>query len=151
MKAAREEASSPRLRVVAPARRVRGERSLGVVGQVRLALRPQNRLATFLGGMLGGAVPVASWQLSRAEVDPSQPLWGQVPAWLVAAGLLFSATTVYGWGRQAFGSGVKAAGFCALLEGVLVASRSSWLAAAALAYLIAVNAVATGTRLSRGV
>jgi hypothetical protein len=120
----------------------------GVVKQVRIALRPANRLASFLGAVLGGGVPVASYQLAHHEVTRALPLWAQLPAWLVAGGLLFSALTVYQWGRLAFGSPYKALGFAVLLEGVLVASTTPWLSLGALGYLVAINGTACGCILS---
>jgi len=149
MKALREEVSSLRLRALPAPRPHRPKEQPGVIEQVRVALKPHNRMAALLGAALGGFFPIASWQISHAELDPVQSLPGQLSAWLLLAALLFSAPNVYGWGRVAFGSAVKAVGFCALLEGVLVASHTAWLSGAALAYLVAVNAVATGTRLSR--
>lgn len=152
MNAARQ--SSPRLRALpsgdAVRRAPRAQREPGIVDQVRIAFRPRNRLATALGGVLGGAVPVASWQLAHHEIDAARDLWAQLPAWLVLGGLLFSALTVFGWARSAFGSPAKALGFVVLLEGVLVASSTSWLGAGALGLLVAINATATGVRLSRG-
>ena len=121
---------------------------LGVVDQVRVACRARNRLAAVLGAALGGLVPLASYWLSHFELDRSVDLWAQLPAWLVLGGLVYSATTVYGWAKLAFGSGVKAAGFCVLVEGVLLASRTPWLAVLALCYLITINAVATASRLA---
>jgi hypothetical protein len=148
-------ASSPRLRsariALAPdlARpsRVRVQQSPGVVDQVRLALKARNRLAASLGAVLGGFVPIASYTLAHGEIDASHPLYAQLPAWLVVGALLFSARSVYAWGRQAFGEAVKALGFVVLLEGVLVASQTPWLSCAALAILVAVNAVATAVGL----
>jgi hypothetical protein len=130
-------------------RQKRAPRPLGVVDQVRAALRPQARLASLLGAPLGGFVPVASFVVARHELERGRALYGQLGAWLVLGGLLYSATTVYAWGREAFRSPVKATGFVVLLEGVLVGSRVEWLAFAALAYLVAINAVATGCTLSR--
>lgn len=139
--------------VVAPKVRTRGPRMakiLGVVGQVRVALKPRNRLASFLGALLGGGVPVASFQLAHHEVDISQSLWTQLPAWLVLGGLLFSALTVFQWAKMAFGSGWKALGFAFLLEGVLTCASTPWLSIGALVYLCGINMVATGVRLSKG-
>jgi hypothetical protein len=147
---ARRETSGIRALPSPPARPLRPRTALGVVQQVRLALKPRNRLAFGLGAALGSVVPVASYWLAHFEVDRAADLWPQLPAWLVLGGLVFSATTVYGWGRLAFGHGAKAAGFCVLVEGVLLASRTQWLAVVALAYLVAINAVATGCRLARG-
>jgi len=119
-----------------------------VVGQVRVALRRDNRLAASLGGLLGGGVPVASWQLAHFEVDATQPLWAQLGAWLVLGGLLFSAVTVFTWSRQAFRSTAKALGYTVLLEGVLTTAKTPWLSVAALMVLVAINAVATGCNLA---
>jgi len=147
--------SSPRLRAVSqppPARTPRTTRPprTDVVSQVRAALQPKNRLATALGALLGGGVPVATYVLSHREVTADAPLYAQIPAWLVLGGLLFSALTVTQWGRAAFGSGWKALGFTVLLEGVLTCSATPWLSAGALVYLVAINAAATGVRLSNG-
>lgn len=124
-------------------------RPLGVVGQVRLAMKPRNRLATSLGAILGGFVPTASYTVAHHELDLSRPLTDQIGTVLVLGGLLFSAITVVRWGRQAFQSTAKAVGFVALTEGVLVASQTQWLALSALAILVGVNAIATGSILSR--
>jgi hypothetical protein len=139
--------SSPRLRVVPKEPRTR--RELGVVGQVRAALKPRNRLATTLGALLGGGVPMASWQLAHHEVDATLPIYAQLPAWLVVGGLLFSALTVCQWAREAFGSPWKALGFTVLLEGILTFAHTPWLSVASVCYLVAINATATGVRLSR--
>jgi hypothetical protein len=122
--------------------------TMGVVEQVRTALKPCNRLAFGLGAALGSFVPVASYWLAHHEVDRSADLWAQLPAWLVLGGLVFSASTVYAWGRKLFGSGAKALGFCVLMEGVLLDSTTTGLAIGALVYLIGINAIATGTRLA---
>ena len=146
-------ASSPRLRAVSEPPAARPPRApkpprTDVVSQVRAAVQPKNRLATALGALLGGGVPVATYVLSHHEVTQADPLYAQLPAWLVLGGLLFSALTVYQWGRMAFGSGAKALGFAVLLEGVLTCSATPWLSAGALAYLVIINATATGVRLS---
>lgn len=39
--------------------------SMGVVDQVRLALSPKQRLTAFLGGLLGGFVPVCTFVLAH--------------------------------------------------------------------------------------
>lgn len=144
-------ASSPRLRAVSqppPARpRVFKPARTDVVSQVRAAVQPKNRLATALGALLGGGVPVATYVLSHHEITTA-PLYAQLSVWLVLGGLLFSALTVYGWGRMCFGSGAKALGFVVLLEGVLTCSSTAWLSVGALVYLVAINATATGVRLS---
>lgn len=122
--------------------------TLGVVAQVTTALRPKNRLAAALGALLGGFVPVASYVLAHRETDVTAPLWTQVAPWFVVGGLAYSAVTVYQWAARAVGNPIKAAGFVLLVEGVMVASRTEWLGLVALAYLVAINAVATGCTLA---
>jgi len=122
--------------------------TLGVVDQVLVALRPQNRVATLLGALLGGFVPVATYVVAHQETTTA-PLWTQLPALLVVGGLTYSALTVYRWARLAVGHPVKAAGFVLLLEGVMVASSTPWLGMVALGYLVGINAIATGCQLSQ--
>lgn len=136
------EAPKAQAKVEAP----KGE--MGVVQQVREALAPKARLATFLGFLLGGFVPLASFIVAHHEVDASLPLYAQIGTYLVLGALFFSAKTVYDWGKLAFNSGFKAAGFVVLVEGVMVVSRTSWLGIAALAYLVVINGIATGVRMS---
>jgi hypothetical protein len=132
-----------------PEKRQRPATVLGVVQQVRVAFGRRNRLAATVGAALGSIVPLASYWLSHHEVDRSSDLLAQLPVWLVAGGLLYSALTVFAWGRLAFGSGAKALGFCVLLEGVLLASQTTWLSVMALCYLIAINGIATGCSLAK--
>jgi hypothetical protein len=148
--AARNQDSGIRAIHQKPARAPRTVENMGVVAQVRAALKPSNRLAFGLGATLGSFVPVASYWLAHHEIDRADPFrWGSLlPAFLVLGGLVFSASTVFAWGRRTFGSARKALGYCVLTEGVLLASHTDWLALGALAYLVAINAVATGTRLS---
>ncbi len=122
--------------------------SLGVVDQVRLALRPRSRLAFGIGLLLGAFVPLATFVISHTELDLARPLWGQLPALFVAGGLLFSAVTMYGWGKLAFLQRAKALGFVLLLEGTMVTSHTHWLALGALCYLCAINGVATACNLA---
>lgn len=122
--------------------------SLGVVDQVRLALRPRSRLAFGIGLLLGAFVPLATFVISHTELDLQRPLWGQLPALFVAGGLLFSAVTMYGWGKLAFLQRAKALGFVLLLEGTMVTSHTRWLALGALCYLCAINGVATACNLA---
>jgi len=127
-----------------PYRKLEDSPSLGVVDQVRLAFRPRTRLATLIGCLLGGLVPMISFVLAHGEVNQIEPLYEQVASYLVLGGLLFSATTVYTWGRMAFSSGAKALGFVVLTEGALVLAKTEWLGWVALFYLCAINAIATG-------
>lgn len=122
----------------------------GVVSQVRIALKSENRLASLMGFLLGGIVPVTIFLLSHYEVRPgslSQVLM-QPTAWFVSGGLLFSAKTVFAWGKMAFDNAGKAVGFVILLEGAMVCSHIAQLTFVLLGYLICINGVATGCNLS---
>lgn len=129
-------------------RRSASKLPLGVVEQVRVALQPKNRLATLLGFLLGGFVPLASYVVAHYEIASSEALYTQLSSYLVLGGLLYSAKTVYAWGKRAFASPAKALGFVVLLEGVMTTSSTAWLAIAALSYLVVINGVATGCTLS---
>jgi hypothetical protein len=122
-------------------------RTSNVVHQVRLALKPRYRLATCLGFLLGGFVPLATFFVAH-QLSTLEPLYAQKGLYLVLGGLAYSARTVWQWGRMAFANAFKAAGFVVLLEGVMVTSHIVWLSVAALVYLIAINGVATGCNLS---
>jgi VIT1/CCC1 family predicted Fe2+/Mn2+ transporter len=118
----------------------RAKKPLGVIAQVRRAFASGNRLAAVVGLLLGGFVPLAVYVVAHGES-------GALARSLVAGGLVYSATTVFQWARLAFTSALKSAGFVVLLEGVMVTSNTHWLALAALAYLIAINGVATACTL----
>jgi hypothetical protein len=143
------EDTNPRLRVAPPARQRTTKRSpskvkdLGVVGQIRTALRPETLLATTVGFLLGGFVPLATFWLSHHELD-DRPIYAQLVTYIVVGGLVYSAKTVFAWGKLAFQVPAKALGFVVLLEGVLIFSHTSWLSFVALAYLVGINGIATG-------
>ena len=122
--------------------------SMNAVQQVRLALKPRNRLPTLLGFLLGGFVPLASFFVAHYELSATAPLYTQKALYLVLGGLAYSAKTVWQWGRIAFQNALKAAGFVVLLEGVMVTSQIAWLSVAALVYLMVINGIATGCNLS---
>lgn len=119
-----------------------------IVGQVRLSFRRRNRLATVLGMVLGGFVPVASFVLAHQEIVPGKSMLFQVPCWLVVGGLTYSAKTVFDWARAAFSLRLKALGFVVLLEGVMTGANTTWLAYAALAILVAINSISAGCQLA---
>lgn len=136
--------SSPRLlRPAAP------RQAYGVIDEIRLALRPRSRAAFVTGLLLGAVVPGMTFVEAHREIDWQRPLWGQPSVLFVLGGLLFSAFTLWHWGKQAFSSRVKATGFVVLLEGVMVTSHTPWLALLALGYLIAINGIATACNLAR--
>lgn len=122
---------------------------LGVVSQVRLALQPRSRLPFAIGLLLGAFVPLATFVISHTEIDLARALYLQPAAAFVLGGLLFSAVTMYGWGKLAFLQRTKALGFVLLLEGTMVTAHTHWLAVAALVYLCAINGVATACNLAR--
>lgn len=114
------------------------------LAQLRVARR---RPVAALLGATAGLVPVGVFELGHYELTSWSPL--DCPkAVIVYAGLLFSALTVLGWSTDMFGSKVKALGFTALLEGIMMTADAGWLSAIALCYLVAINAVANGCRLA---
>jgi hypothetical protein len=119
-----------------------GNTRLGVLEQVERSLKPGNRLATLMGAMLGGFIPLASYTIAHQEAPNKPVLWV-----LVACGLAYSALTVFDWARVAFRHPIKALGFCGLLEGVMTFSSTQWLGIAALTMLIVINGIATGCNL----
>jgi hypothetical protein len=129
-------------------RKPRGARVLGVVEEVELAFSRRNRLATALGIILGGVIPVATYVEAHLDLDTAQPLYAQPATFLVAGGLLFSAKTVFTWCERAFRDGWKAAGFVVLLEGVMITSAVPVLPVVLLGILVAINGIATGCSLS---
>jgi len=74
--------------------------------------------------------------------------WAAWAHWAILGGLLFSGTTVFQAGRQAFRSDLKAVGFVVLTELVMIFSSIYWLGMAALFLLVLTNAVATGTNVA---
>lgn len=134
-----------------PALKLRPQRSQAahrrqseVVEQVRAAFKPDARLATLLGCLAGALPPLSAYVLAHLPTPVAWYLWV-----IVAGALLFSAKTVFQWAALAFADKVKAFGFVVLLEGVMTLSPVIWLSYLALAYLIAINAIATGCTLSR--
>jgi len=116
---------------------------------VRTAIMPENALATAMGAILGGFVPLATFTVAHQELGGTE--WYLQPKLaLVLGGLLYSAKTVVHWGHLAFRDRTKALGFVILLEGVMIFSATAWLSYFALALLVAINAIATGVTLSRG-
>jgi hypothetical protein len=124
---------------------------LSTMAKIRTAFSRRNLLATMIGAIKGGAIPFGTFALYHLEMgnDP----W-QAKGLIVLGGLVYSAKTVFGWCKQVFrkedGSPdtLKALGWCVGIEGFMTCSSTFWLNCAALALLIAVNAVATGVSLA---
>lgn len=115
-----------------------------VVGQIKLAFA--HPLPLVIGAMLGALVPIATYTVGHAELGEAG--WASLPGAIVVGGLLFSAITVYKWGRRAFGSAAKAVGFVVLSEGVMSLSHTPWLSLVVLGFLVGINAVANGANLA---
>jgi hypothetical protein len=115
-----------------------------VIGQIKLAFA--NPLPLVIGALIGALVPIATYTVGHAELDTAG--WGSVPGAIVIGGCLFSAITVYKWGRRAFDSAFKALGFVVLSEGVMSFSHVAWLSMVVLGFLVAINAVANGANLA---
>jgi hypothetical protein len=117
---------------------------LDVVSQIKLAAA--NRLPLLVGGLIGALVPIATYTVGHAELAKSG--WASLPGAVVVGGCLFSALTVYRWGKRAFGSALKAVGFVVLSEGVMSFSTVHWLGLTVLVFLTAINAIANGANLA---
>ncbi len=127
----------------------RAGRHTGVVEQVRIAMAPVNRLATFLGFIWGGSAPFVVYHLAHGGLDPARDLAHQINAYFIFGGLIFSAITVYQWSQVAFRSPAKAFGFVLMIEGAMTFSGIRWLALYCLVMLICINGVATACNLTR--
>lgn len=115
-----------------------------VVGQIKLAFA--NPLPLLIGALIGALVPIATYTVGHAELDATG--WASVPGAIVVGGCVFSAITVYKWGRRAFDSAFKALGFVVLSEGVMTFSHTPWLSVLMLGFLAVINAVANGANLA---
>lgn len=130
-------------------------KTLDIVTQVRIAIAKGNLLATILGAIVGGTVPLLTYVGAHVEFDLIGTLrglrpgavWSEAAFYAVIGGGLFSAITVGLWGNLAFNMWVKGFGFTILLELAMVAFRSNW-RFLALAMLIAINAIATGVNMA---
>jgi hypothetical protein len=129
-------------------RKAKPKADLSVMGQIRTSLMRENLSATAMGFLLGGLVPLSTYMIVHYQIRGDVAWYLQPLLLMVLGGLVFSAKTVYEWTAQAFNSRAKALGFVVLVEGILTLSSQEWLAITALAYLIAVNGIATGVRLA---
>jgi hypothetical protein len=93
-------------------------------------------LATCIGCMIGAIVPVLVYRIAHYHVEATPALW-----LIVAGGLLFSASSVYGWGLKLFGGAwYKAGGFTLLIE-LSTVFVEGWESYVALSVLCLINAV----------
>lgn len=123
--------------------------TVDIVSQLEIALhRPQ---ATLIGALVGGIVPWFARTLAHEEV-PS--VWGAGNTGLALAMIvvvlgcaLFSALTVYKFGRAVFSDKRKALGFTVALEGVMLVSHGMT-SLCALIVLIAINALSNGSSIA---
>jgi phosphoglycerol transferase MdoB-like AlkP superfamily enzyme len=132
---------APKAKKARAARPARPAQDMSVMAQISAAAR--RPAALIVGIILGAFVPVAAYIIAHHETQARPMLW-----LLVAAALVFSALSVFDWTRRAFGSAAKAAAFCILTEGTMLATWNNYLSYAALALLIAINATATGAQLA---
>jgi hypothetical protein len=127
-----------------PSRAATDSASPGIITQIHIAAR--NPLPAAIGALLGALVPSATFVVGHYELAT----WTEPKALIVLGGLLFSALTVFRWGRLAFGSPAKALGFVVLAEGVMTFCSTEWLSLVALGYLVLINAIATGCAIALG-
>jgi len=103
--------------------------------------------AALLGAVIGGLVPLFARTLAHDELPA---MWSasrglaMVMLVVVLGCAVFSALTVYKFGKAAFGDSRKALGFVLALEGVMLLSRGMT-SVLALLVLIGINAVANGS------
>lgn len=117
-----------------------------VVTQLECAFR--NPHAALIGALIGGLVPWFGRTLAHDQVPSAWSAGRTTLAGIMIAVVLgcalFSALSVYKFGKAAFGDARKALGFVLALEGVMLVSTGTT-SAVALAVLILINAVANGS------
>ena len=120
-----------------------------VVTQLECAIRrPQ---ATLIGALVGGIVPWFARTLAHDQLPAAWSAGSSALACVMLAVVLgcalFSAITVYKFGRATFGCQKKAIGFVCAIEGVMLVSTGVT-SNVALAVLIAINALANGSAIA---
>lgn len=127
-----------------------------IIAQIKAIRQKENWLAFIIGGTFGAFVPVAVFalnqhlhrEMSLVQVVLAHEIEDMLVLLLIAAGAVFSAKSVYGWGLSLFAGDLwKAAGYCVLIEGVMVISPIDWLRMLAMIVLVAINVIATGANL----
>lgn len=142
------------LSVVMPRKRSRrqvADRSVttDVVTQLECAIRrPQ---ATLIGALVGGIVPWFARTLAHDQLPTAWSAGNTALACVMLAVVigcaLFSAITVYKFGRATFNDTRKALGFVAAIEGAMLVSTGVT-SDVALFVLIAINALANGSAIA---
>ena len=141
-------ALSAAMRKSSKRRRVVVDRSAttDVVTQLECAFR--NPHAALIGAVIGGLVPWFGRTLAHDEIPAAWSAGNQSLALTMVAVVLgcavFSALSVYKFGKAAFGDSRKALGFVLALEGVMLVSHGAT-STIALVVLILINAVANGS------
>ena len=120
-----------------------------VVTQLEVALRrPQ---ATLIGALVGGLVPWFARTLAHDQLPATWSAGNTGLAMVMLAVVLgcavFSAITVYKFGRATFGDTRKALGFVLAIEGVMLVSTGVT-STVALVVLILINALANGAAIA---
>ena len=121
---------------------------LSLVERVRVAFSSKNRLGGLLGALMGGLVPLASYHVAHTEMDLNNHPFSIFTA-IVLGCLIYSASSVYQFGKLSFRSGPKAFGFVLLTEGILIFSHIGWLSVTCLVYLIVINAISAACNIVR--
>jgi hypothetical protein len=120
-----------------------------VVTQLECAIRrPQ---ATLIGALVGGIVPWFARTLAHDQLPAAfaagRTALAAVMLAVVLGCALFSAITVYKFGRATFNDTRKAFGFVAAIEGVMLVSTGAT-SNVALFVLILINALANGSAIA---
>lgn len=100
----------------------------------KLNVAEQRTVGQFIAALAAGFLPLASFVIAHHETGDRWWMWG-----LVIAGLSFSAPTLAEWATRWCKDWWKAWGFTVLLEGVMVFSRTDYLAVGGLAILMIIN------------
>lgn len=125
----------------------------GIITQIEEALQSRPSVvagALLLGAIWGGFVPVAVFEITHVEkISLRAPLSQWDPLhYVVVAGLVFSSTSVWAWGRTLCNA-VKAAVFVSLLEGTMILSKTTWLSGVAIGLIVVTNMLVVGARAAK--
>jgi hypothetical protein len=120
--------------------------TVDIVSQLECAIRRPH--ATLIGAVVGGLVPWFARTLAHDQLPAAWSAGSRALAAIMIAVVLgcavFSAITVYKFGRATFGCAKKALGFVAAIEGVMLVSTGIT-SSVALAVLVLINALANGS------